>query len=99
MIPTLLHLRHRDPYQEHVEPCVLILTPYQPPKEDIFASTQAYIEAAHAKCTAIYDTDNKAEQVDKLKTSSFMQFCTMLTVLTSFDFTSFKNLIFWLQIL
>ena len=46
---------------------MLIITPYQPPKEDIYEATKAYIDAADAKVFTVYENDDKAAQIDKLK--------------------------------
>lgn len=67
MLPVLVHLKSQEAYQKKLGTCVLILTPYQPPKEDIYAATKTYIDAAEAKCCCIYETDEKSEQIEKLK--------------------------------
>lgn len=51
-------------------PSVLILTPYQPAKDDIFAIAQPFLDAANLKCISLYENEEKSDQVEKLKTGN-----------------------------
>jgi hypothetical protein len=57
MLPAIIHLKSLKQPDNEKGPIVLILNPYQPPKEDIHAATKEYIEAAEVKCYSLYDTD------------------------------------------
>ena len=50
-------------------PHVLILTPHQRTKDDIYAVTKAFIDAANFKCVSVYENEDKSEQVERLSKS------------------------------
>lgn len=54
---------------EKPTPSVLILTPYQPTKDDIYSIAKPYLDAAELSCVCIYESEEKDEQIEKLKTS------------------------------
>ena len=55
MLPAILHIKSLKQPDNLKGPIVLILNPYQPQKEDIYAATKDYVDAAEAKCYSLYD--------------------------------------------
>jgi superfamily II DNA/RNA helicase len=71
MLPLIVHIKNQLSCDEYKSPCALILTPYQPSKEDIYAATKKFLDAAQIRCLTIYDGDDKEQQIELLKTSEF----------------------------
>ncbi len=71
MLPAIIHLKSLKRDINENGPVVLILTPYQPPKEDIYTATKAYLDAAELKCFCLFETDEKKDQLERLKSSNF----------------------------
>ena len=67
MLPALIHIKRQRTHIEKSGPCALLITPFQPAKDDIYAKTKEFIEAANVICAFIYENESKAEQIDKLK--------------------------------
>ena len=68
MLPLIVHIKAKQ--QDGVPRRVLILTPHQPAKDDICTITKPYLEAADVKSQTLYESENKEEQVERLKASS-----------------------------
>lgn len=51
-------------------PSVLILTPLQPSKDDIYAIAKPYLDAAGLTCMCVYESEEKVEQIERLKQQS-----------------------------
>ena len=49
---------------------VLLLTPHQITKDDIYSIAKPYLTAADISCLCIYENDEKTEQIEKLKSSN-----------------------------
>jgi hypothetical protein len=75
MLPVLVHINSIKQTSHNVEsksaPIVMILTPYNPSKEDIYNSTKAYIDAANVKCFCLYETEEKSDQIETLITCRY----------------------------
>ena len=71
MLPALMHMKERQIEENYKGPCIMIITPYQPPKEDIHEATKTYIEACDAKVLTIYEQDDRASQIEKIKTDKY----------------------------
>lgn len=69
MLPSLVHLKRKQAEDTYKGPCILILNPYLPSKDDIFGTCKSYIDSADAKCVQIYDNEDKEEQILNLKSS------------------------------
>jgi superfamily II DNA/RNA helicase len=69
MLPLIVHIKKQLACDEYKSPCALILTPYQPSKEDIYAATKDFLEAAGIRCLTIYDGEEKEQQKELLKSS------------------------------
>jgi superfamily II DNA/RNA helicase len=67
MLPALNHIKNQAAYRDKSGPSVLLITPYQPSKDDIYAKTKEYIDAAQIDYALIYDNDDKQSQLEKLK--------------------------------
>ena len=68
MLPLIVHLKVK---QQNDEPRrALLLTPYQPAKDDICTTTKSYLEAANVKCQTLYESESKELQLERLKESS-----------------------------
>lgn len=68
MLPALVHIKKQACHAEKKGPSVLLITPHQPTKDDIYEKTKEYIEAAGVTHALVYENDEKAEQVERLKT-------------------------------
>ena len=68
MLPALIHIKQQQAHIDKIGPSVLLITPFQPTKDDIYAKTKEFIEAANVSCVFIYENDLKEEQIEKLKT-------------------------------
>ena len=68
----LIHIKNQNSYLNKSGPSGLILTPFQPSKDDIYAKTKEYIEAAEVKCVLVYESEDKNEQIEKLKSRKFL---------------------------
>ena len=71
MLPLIVHIKVKQ--QDGGPRRVLLLTPHQPAKDDICTITKPYLEAADIKCQTLYESENKDEQVERLKASSNAQ--------------------------
>ncbi len=79
MLPALVHINkikstitssdETEGSTKSIGPNVLILTPHQRTKEDIYAITKAYIDAANFKCACVYENEDKNEQTEHLSKS------------------------------
>ena len=74
LFPAIVHLYNKK--KETTEnsetlhgPTVLLLTPHQATKDDIYTIIKSYLVASDVSCICIYENDDKAEQIEKLKTS------------------------------
>lgn len=67
MLPILVHIKNQKTHLDKSGPSAMIITPYQPPKDDIYAKTREFIEAAQIDSVFIYDNESKEEQIEKLK--------------------------------
>ena len=71
MLPILVHINSIKQTSRIIEsknaPIVMILTPYNPSKEDIYNSTKTYLDAANVKCFCLYETEEKSDQIEMLK--------------------------------
>lgn len=67
MLPALTHIRNQKAFIDKMGPSVLLITPFQPAKDDIYTKTKDFIEAAQVNCVFIYDNESKEEQIEKLK--------------------------------
>lgn len=79
------HYELASELEQRATPFVLILSPYQPPKEDIYAVAKPFLDAAGLSCVCIYENEDKTEQIERLKTS-YNEF----TFLTKLKFLFFK---------
>ncbi len=70
MLPIILHVKEQPSTFERKGPCVLILTPHQPIKDDIYSITKEYLDEAQVSCTSLYESEETESQVEKLKSSS-----------------------------
>lgn len=68
MLPALVHIKKQACHTEKKGPSVLLITPHQPTKDDIYEKTKEYIEAAEVSHALVYENDEKADQVERLKT-------------------------------
>lgn len=74
MLPALMHIKEQPSHKLKNGPSVLLITPHQPKlltphqrKDDIYAKTKEYIEAADVSHALIYDSEDKEEQIERLK--------------------------------
>ncbi len=63
-LPAIVHIKKQAASKG---PKVLLLTPYQSNKDDIFSKIKEYVEAANLICTCIYENEDKDTQIEKLK--------------------------------
>jgi hypothetical protein len=67
MLPALIHIKRQRTHIDKTGPSALLITPFQPNKDDIYAKTKEFIEAANVDCVFIYENGSKDEQIEKLK--------------------------------
>lgn len=71
MLPALVHIKRQKVHIDKKGPSVLLITPYQPNKDDIYGKTKQFIEAAQIKCVFIYENESKEDQIEKLKSRNY----------------------------
>ena len=76
MLPIIVHINFKKLRSQIIDtksaPIVMILTPYSPLKEDIYNATKTYLDAANVRCFCLYDSDEKLDQIEKLKSCRFI---------------------------
>jgi len=84
MLPAIVHIKRQPSHIEKTSgPSVLLITPFQPVKDDIYAKTKDYLEAADIATTLIYDNEDKTEQIKRLQSCKKM-------MLFFFNFISYR---------
>ena len=71
MLPALIHIKKQKAHTDKIGPSVLLITPFQPVKDDIYAKTKEFIDASNVNCTFIYENESKEEQIEKLKSRKY----------------------------
>ena len=69
MLPVLVHIKRQPSHTSKKGPSALLITPYQPSKDDIHEKTRAYLEAAEVSHALLYENEDKAEQIQRLRSS------------------------------
>lgn len=68
MLPAIVHIKQQKCHMDKQNgPSVLLITPYQPSKDNIHEKTKEFTEAAGIDTTFIYENEEKEEQLEKLK--------------------------------
>ena len=97
MLPIIVHIRNRkeslDPNEKG--PFALLLTPHLPAKDDILAAIKPYIEAAEINTVFAYENEEKADQIEKLKSTSNLtrtRWCNLVEQIFFLNLSQFFNL-------
>ena len=72
MLPSLMHIKTQPSHVNKTGPSALLITPFQPNKDDIFSKTKEYLEAAQLSAVFIYETEDKETQIEKLKSRNLI---------------------------
>ena len=72
MLPILVHIKCQKAHLDKIGPSSMIITPYQPNKDDIYAKTKDFIDAAQINTVFIYENESKEEQIEKLKSRNLI---------------------------
>jgi hypothetical protein len=70
MLPALVHIyNHKKATPDIKGPTVIVLTPYNPPKEDIGSVIKSFCDEGNIKFLCIYEKEDDKidDQVDNLK--------------------------------
>ena len=70
MLPAIVHINASKSSDIEIKgPIVIVLTPYQPPKDDITSIVNPFLDDGNIKILCIYDNEEEKldEQVEKLK--------------------------------
>ena len=65
--PLLVHIKNQQAYLDKKGPCAMILTPYQPAKDDILSALGPYLESSQIKPVCVYESEDKNIQIENLK--------------------------------